>query len=352
MHQVKDCESTAQRIINAIPTPIVITDSDLKVVTANPSYCELFNVRQSEIIERPFGELNGGAWGIPGLQEYLKAATENRLIKAYEVESEFERLGRRTMHLNACDMSELSGGRKTVFITIMDVTSARKAKLDLRRIMQERILLDETSHRTANTLMIIAGILSWRARKTSNVETKSALEDAHKRILSAAVLQKKLKSPASTATVDIASYLSDLCGYLSDALIDVNRPKIGVVMQFDTCKVSADHATQVGSIVAELVMNTLKHAYPLEDDCGEIRITYQVCADGWRLTVCDDGINRNFQHKQGLGTSIVGAIARRLQADVEISIGDLSGYRTSITHRSGHTDGRPANSNRVLAESL
>jgi anti-sigma regulatory factor (Ser/Thr protein kinase) len=77
----------------------------------------------------------------------------------------------------------------------------------------------------------------------------------------------------------------------------------------------------LGLIVTELVINALKHAYP-EHGRGKIVVGYRSGGSEWRLWVKDDGVGMSFNHpkaKAGLGSGIVDALAKQLQARVEVS---------------------------------
>jgi two-component sensor histidine kinase len=82
------------------------------------------------------------------------------------------------------------------------------------------------------------------------------------------------------------------------------------------------------------VINSLKHGFPNQRK-GHIVVAYAKDGDGWRLSVADDGVGRPPHPPQdahvGLGTSIVEALARNLDAHVEIAHPG-SGATTTIVH--------------------
>lgn len=88
-------------------------------------------------------------------------------------------------------------------------------------------------------------------------------------------------------------------------------------------------------IVTELVMNSLKHAFPDEKVIGEISVSYDRAGTNWKLTVSDNGIGRQddvfAQQKVGLGTGIIKALSHQLNAQVE-TLANPQGTRVSITH--------------------
>jgi two-component sensor histidine kinase len=85
-------------------------------------------------------------------------------------------------------------------------------------------------------------------------------------------------------------------------------------------------------IVTELVINALKHAFS-SGETGEIAVSYDARGSDWRLSVSDNGVGPgeagNERPHTGLGTSIVEALARQLDATVEKS-GGPQGTTVSI----------------------
>ena len=71
-------------------------------------------------------------------------------------------------------------------------------------------------------------------------------------------------------------------------------------------------------------------------DPGLIVVSYEGTEAGWRLTVCDDGAGKPevgaIRTTPGLGTSIVEALAKQLEGQVEVSRTMPHGMTVSITH--------------------
>jgi two-component sensor histidine kinase len=95
------------------------------------------------------------------------------------------------------------------------------------------------------------------------------------------------------------------------------------------------NAESIGLIVTELVINSLKHAFNETTKDGEIHVAYDVSGTDWQLAVVDNGSGKPdgvfAQPKTGLGTGVVKALAKQLDAQVVTSSGAL-GTKVSITH--------------------
>ena len=326
--------SIAQSIVDAIGASLLVLDQDLHVVAANGSYCRTFNVNRAETEGRHVSELGDGEWDIIELRQLLKSVMPtHRALEAYEVEGDFSNLGRRTMRIAAREMA--SQPNPMLLVEITDITAARSAESDARDLMERKeILVEEMSHRFANSLTMIAGILLLKAQASGHEEIRASLEETHHRIIAVAAVQRQLKSLVETDEVELGPYLTQLCESLTQSIID-DRAKISLTVRVGAETVSSKHAVHIGLLVAELVINALKHGYPSGSKGGHVRVAYDVSATGWTLTVSDDGIGKpdgEREAKSGLGTLIVGSLARQLDAEVNVVIDPHHGRSTSICH--------------------
>jgi len=120
--------------------------------------------------------------------------------------------------------------------------------------------------------------------------------------------------------IEIGRYLSGLCDSLATSMISENR-KLTVHCTAVGSTALATEAESLGLIVIELIINALKHAFPGDRE-GHIQVDFKGEGTGWRLSVSDDGVGRHTDTSKtprvGLGTSIVEALARQLNARIEI----------------------------------
>jgi chemotaxis protein methyltransferase CheR len=173
-----------------------------------------------------------------------------------------------------------------------------------------------------------------KARTVTSDETREHLQDAHRRVLSVAEVQRYLHNNAGQEEVELAPYLAKLCTSLASSMIgEASSTKLKVECERGAI-VSAD-AISIGLIVTELVINALKYAFPNKKDGALVIIRYEITGLGWTLSVTDNGVgkaeNTLAPTKGGLGTSLVSALARQLDAQVAID-SSADGMRVSITH--------------------
>jgi len=98
---------------------------------------------------------------------------------------------------------------------------------------------------------------------------------------------------------------------------------------------TSSNAASLGLIVTELVINSLKHAFDETKKDGLITVAYNVSGTDWQLAVSDNGSGKPdgvfAQPKTGLGTGVVNALAKQLDAQV-VTLSDASGTKVSVTH--------------------
>lgn len=201
-------------------------------------------------------------------------------------------------------------------------------------LREKEILLQEVQHRVANSLQIIASILSLDARKVQSDEAQLHLNNARRRILAVATVQQQFDASRRDGEVEIAAYLRQLCRNLSASMIDDSAP-IRIDVRADTGAVASMVAMNLGLIVTEFVINALKHAFRAGDVHGAIVVTYQAGRYGWRLTVSDNGVgmpegSQDTPTHLGQGSDIVAALVRQLDGCLETSRGP-NGVGTSVS---------------------
>ena len=334
---IEDGHALAQAIVDTIREPLLVLDKDLRVVAASRSFYLMFKANRQEVQGLPIYSLGNGQWNIPELRLLLEQILpRHSVMEAYEVEHEFSTIGRRVMLLNARTVVAAGDPNSLILLSIEDITDRRVTERRLADLLkQKETLLEEMQHRVANSLQIIASILLIKARTVESDETRLHLQDAHRRVLSVASVQQHLQASRHGERIPMAPYLTQLCDTLGASMIGDNRP-IEFKVQVEGGEASSKEAVSIGLIVTELAINALKHAFADEVTAGHIVVSYDMEGTNWRLTVCDNGAGKpEGQPKKkaaGLGTSIVEALAKQLDARVELSKTPPHGTTVSIVH--------------------
>jgi two-component sensor histidine kinase len=333
---IQDGIELAHAIVDTVRDPLIVLDHDLRVIAASRTFYQTFQLVRENVRGRLLYEIDGGQWDIPELRDLLGTiANDQATIEGYEVEREFPAIGHRVMLLNARKVFYEKGTHATTLLAFEDITGRRAIERQVQELLREKdMLLEEMAHRVANSLQIIASILLIKARTVQSEETRLQLEDAHQRVLSVAAVQQHLHFSDRNEPIEIGNYLTKLCETLAQSMIGDSRP-ILLKVEADAGTAVSREAVSIGLIVTELVMNALKHAFPAARPDATIVVSYKVAGTDWKLAVSDNGKGKPDvsagDTKPGLGTSLVKALVRQLDAVLNIA-SDPCGTVVSITH--------------------
>lgn len=314
----KDGHILTRAIIDTIREPLIVLDENLRIVVASSSFYKKFALTHSGTKGKMFYDLGNGQWDIPALRTLLEQVIpEHTTVEGYEVEHNFEKLGPRTMIINAREI-RFDNRRKNMLLSISDITVERDTARDKERLMlQKDTLLKEMRHRIANSLQLIASIILLKAGSVESDESRLHLEEAHDRIISIATVQRNLDPTTEDSLVPVVTYLRILCESIAASMIGGRKP-ITLKVTGGAGTATSDKAIGLGLLTTELVINALKHAFPKGE--GQITVTYISGETDWKLSIGDDGVGisaTDIKNREGLGTSIVESLALQLNAGVQ-----------------------------------
>jgi chemotaxis protein methyltransferase CheR len=331
VHNLADAQMLAMAIVNTIPEPFLILDENFRVLAASRSFCDVFKVAAEHTQGHLLFDLGDRQWNIPALRHLLETIIPDRVaMDNFEVEHDFPDIGRRIMLLNARKVLYQDSPNITILLAFRDITERRAIEHEKSVLLaqtedlvrQKQVLLEEMRHRVANSLQIIASILLLKARAVSSEETKGHLKDAHQRVMSVAVVQQYLHTTDGIDEIDVSTYLAKLCAGLASSMVGDSNP-IAIDALADEGMIESATAVSLGLIVTELVINAIKYAFPDGRPGAQIMVTYETNGPDWKLTVSDNGVGQAFPTKtgtdNGLGTTIVKALAKQLGAGVDYS---------------------------------
>jgi transcriptional regulator with GAF, ATPase, and Fis domain len=128
-----------KNVLTSIREPLIVLDSDLKVVTANASFYHTFNVQPDETEGTLVYDLGNRQWDIPRLRELLEEILpRNTVFNDFEVVHTFETIGRKIMHLNARRIYQEPNQTQLIMLAIEDVTEREIYKRHLEEMVEER----------------------------------------------------------------------------------------------------------------------------------------------------------------------------------------------------------------------
>ncbi len=126
-------------ILESIREPLIVLDQDLKVVTANNVFSQTFGINPDETQGVLIYELGNRQWDIPGLRKLLEdILPQNTNFDDFEVEHNFETIGRKIMHLNARRIYGGDSQTQLILLVIEDVTEREYYRRHLEEMVEQR----------------------------------------------------------------------------------------------------------------------------------------------------------------------------------------------------------------------
>ncbi|HUI71951.1 MAG TPA: PAS domain-containing protein [Spirochaetia bacterium] len=205
-----------------------------------------------------------------------------------------------------------------------DITERKRAEEALKASLKEKdLLLKEVHHRVKNNLQIVCSLINLeRHREEGSSATSRALRDVESRVRSMALVHEVLYESGNFALIKFSSYLEKLCQTLLVAYA-TDHDQIQLKVCVEEASLALVKAIPCGLIVNELVVNSLKHAFP-EGRRGTITIEMSKGEEGVvSLAVRDDGIGiseslEELRQKKTLGLSIVESLVRQLSGTLDV----------------------------------
>lgn len=224
-----------------------------------------------------------------------------------------------------------------------DVTEKKETKELLKRIEETR--KKEIHHRVKNNLQVISSLLDLQMENFSQRETVKipdvleTFRESQNRVISMALIHEELYENGGNDTLNFSLYLKKLSQSLFQTYKVGNASTTLNLDMEESIFFNMDTAVPLGTIVNELVSNSLKHAFPGRDN-GEILIKlYREEAEEYKndkderknkdcessrfiLIVSDNGIgvpeDVDVENPETLGLQLVSALVDQLDGKLEL----------------------------------
>lgn len=191
-----------------------------------------------------------------------------------------------------------------------DLASANR---QLAQALEERnLLFGEVHHRVRNNLQSIMGLLYAESRRATHPDAKKALQESSAKVRSIAAVHELLYASEHLGQVEMDRYLARLA---QEIVATMEGVKATIQARIEPFTLKMDHASAVGMIVVEVLINALKHARPAGAEGLLLTLVSQQTGGRVRLLVRDNGANSpqgELAASKGMGMTIIDQTARRL----------------------------------------
>jgi two-component system CheB/CheR fusion protein len=111
-----------EAIVEAVHEPLVVLDSDLKVISANKAFCTAFAPEHDSVVGRRLYNLGNGQWDIPALRKLMEEMLPaDPAVNDYVIHAEFAETKFRKLKINARTIND-TGESSFILLAINDIS--------------------------------------------------------------------------------------------------------------------------------------------------------------------------------------------------------------------------------------
>jgi two-component sensor histidine kinase len=186
-------------------------------------------------------------------------------------------------------------------------------------LREKNILLKEVHHRVKNNLQLISSIMNMQIRRAQTEDARFVLKRLQDRILSLATVHKNLYQSEALDRVDAGALIEEIVGQL----LVVGLPAgsgVDVQQSYDRVMMDADDAAPLTLLVSEAVTNAMKYLGRSKPGPAHLSIRLEMLAeDSARFCIANSTGGAVGSEGTGLGSQLINAFARQLNATVDVS---------------------------------
>jgi PAS domain S-box-containing protein len=329
--QLKASEAHLHSVIDATPVPLAINDAKGNISYLNPAFVRTFGYTLTDIptlehwwpLAYPDADYRQSIvfrWAAA----LALAESTGELFVPMEIQIRSKDGTVRDVLASASYLPESANQENLVIL--LDVSESVHTNRELKNSLQEReALLKEVHHRVKNNLQVITSLLRLEGSRSADATVKSMLADMQGRIRSMALLHESLYRAGTYASVDLSTYLAQLCTQVFRS----QQTRAGAVvlkLQLDKVFVGLDQATPCGLLANEIISNSFKHGFP-DGRSGQVLVELHALEGGpsWCLRFSDDGVGLppdfDTRRQSSLGLQLVGDLSKQMGGTLEVGPG-------------------------------
>ena len=291
----------AEAIIRTSRTPLLVLDMDHRLVSANAAFYATFQVDEKETEGRRIYELGNRQWDIPRVRALLEEALlRGREIRDYDVDHVFEKIGWRSMRLNAQVMPG-NGHPDLILVSIEDVTDLRRAEMEAQSRAEELAhddrrkdeFLAMLGHELRNPLAALTnGLDLLRLSGGGPIEQVRAMMERQARRMTAMLDQLLDVSRVISGKFELTREAADVAE-AAKAAIESVKPMLEACEHELTVSLPPTGTVLVlgeALRLAQVMENLLGNAAKYTENGGRIWLTIEATEDTVKLSVRDTGI--------------------------------------------------------------
>lgn len=226
-----------------------------------------------------------------------------------------------------------------IFLSIAYRFNKRKNILLLERnkaieenLQQKETMIGEIHHRVKNNLQLISSIFDLQARTLQDKEAIKAINESKNRVKSMAIIHQKLYQQSDIYGINMKEYIENLTPGIVQTFNTIDQ-NITLYNDIEEIILHIDTAIPLGLIITEVITNTLKYAYPDQNE-GSVNISLKELKNKLILEVSDLGVgidnSANNKASNSFGMKMITSLARQLRAEWSVTSQNGTKYRFEI----------------------
>ena len=290
--KIQEARKYAESIIETIHEALVVLNADLKVVSANKTFYQLFRLRPEETEGQAIYTLNPNHWDMPGLRKRLEEILpQNTNLEDFEMLYVPPKDSVKVLLLNGRRIYQERKQTELILLAIQDITLRKQQERIIRDLTEELLLAEEEQRQQIATTLhdSIGQMLAFSKRELSSllqdpglkedIRLKKVLNELSKSVKQSRALTADLSSPTlhtfglEAAIEELAEQFSEENGFSCSLNITAEDTPLEKKIQLLLYR-----------SVKELLCNISKHA-------GAKQVNIDLAASGnfLEVTITDNG---------------------------------------------------------------
>ncbi|WP_309729372.1 chemotaxis protein CheB [Chamaesiphon sp. OTE_75_metabat_556] len=331
---VEAARDYANAIVETVRHPLLVLDTDLRVMRANRSFYASFQLTPAQTEQQSIFELGRG-WDLPSLRSRLETViSEQTEFQDFEV---VQTIPPQTSRILSIDARQIRDDlqQQTILLAIEDITDRRHTEVQIQNSLTEKeILLSEIHHRVKNNLQIVSSLLSLQRNRIDDAQVSTVLQDSQNRVQAMATIHEILYRSLNFVDLNFAEYIQTLVNNLFDTYI-VDRATISLHVDVSPgLNIDVDRAVLCGLIINELVTNAFKHGFAGGQQ-GELLLSLVTSGENFlTLLVANNGqeLPTDFDvcKVRSMGLNLVMALTKQIAGDLVVETGAMTVFKITF----------------------
>jgi len=322
---LKDSELAYRTIFENTGTATIIVDQFNVITLSNTEFEKLSGYKKEDIEDKK-------SWKDFVYNEDLGGMLEDDQLMIAENKpdhKEFRLVNKDGEMKNVYAVAVLIPNSKGILISLLDVTVQKNAENEIKRSLEEKeTLLKEIHHRVKNNLTVISSLLNLQSRYIKDKDDLKMFMESQSRAKSMAIIHQKLYASSDLKHIDFDDYIKTLATDIFEVYVQ-NPSDVNIFFDVEDIKLDINTSIPLGLILNELLTNTLKYAFPHNENGasiiqnGKITVKLHKNDGGYRLTVEDNGIGLpadfDINKNSSLGLQLITTLTKQIDGHVSYS---------------------------------